>query len=186
MTAQDFTPGKYRLRVSDYLTLCDAGAFAGVRTELVDGEIIVTGPQYRPHGMLKQDLYDRLRDSLRAKDSGLRPITEVSLALDGHSMPSPDLMLTSEPYGDGPVPSASVALVVEVADSTLAGDLDGKARLYAAAGIPEYWVADLAGRRIVRMWQPGETGYARRDETAFGAPLESATIAGLAVETGGL
>jgi Uma2 family endonuclease len=39
-------------------------------------------------------------------------------------------------------------LVVEVADSSLNADLSTKAELYATAGIPEYWVLDVDGRRL--------------------------------------
>jgi Uma2 family endonuclease len=41
-----------------------------------------------------------------------------------------------------------LALVVEIADSTLALDLTTKAALYARAGIVEYWVIDVTGRRL--------------------------------------
>ena len=36
-------------------------------------------------------------------------------------------------------------LVIEVADTTLDSDLDQKKHLYAALGIPEYWVIDATG-----------------------------------------
>jgi Uma2 family endonuclease len=39
-------------------------------------------------------------------------------------------------------------LVGEIADTTLASDLDEKKHLYAALGIPEYWVVDVQGRRV--------------------------------------
>lgn len=39
-------------------------------------------------------------------------------------------------------------LVGEVADTTLATDLDEMKQLYAAMGIPEYWVIDVQGGRI--------------------------------------
>ncbi len=39
-------------------------------------------------------------------------------------------------------------LVGEISDTTLASDLDEKKRLYAAIGIPEYWVIDVQARRI--------------------------------------
>ena len=38
---------------------------------------------------------------------------------------------------------------MEISDTTLAFDLGTKARLYARAGIPEYWVVDVTGQRIV-------------------------------------
>jgi Uma2 family endonuclease len=40
-------------------------------------------------------------------------------------------------------------LVAEVADTTLAADLDEKKQLYAALGIPEYWVIDVKGARVL-------------------------------------
>lgn len=40
-------------------------------------------------------------------------------------------------------------LVGEVADTTLATDLDEKKQLYAALLIPEYWVIDIKGERLL-------------------------------------
>lgn len=39
-------------------------------------------------------------------------------------------------------------LVGEIADTTLATDLDEKKHLYAELGIPEYWVIDVRGQRV--------------------------------------
>ena len=39
-------------------------------------------------------------------------------------------------------------LVIETSDTTLTSDLDQKKRLYAALGIPEYWVVDIKGERV--------------------------------------
>lgn len=40
-------------------------------------------------------------------------------------------------------------LVGEISDTTLALDLDEKKQLYAALGIPEYWVIDIRGKRAI-------------------------------------
>ncbi len=40
-------------------------------------------------------------------------------------------------------------LVAEVSDTTLASDLDEKKQLYAALRIPEYWVVDVRGLRVL-------------------------------------
>ena len=187
MTVQErLRPGKYRLRLDDYERLSDAGVFSGHRTELIEGDVIVMSPQYRPHGMVKMRLYDALRDRLREAGSPLRPVIEFSVALSDDSMPDPDIMLTTEPDGPKAVPLASVALVIEVADSTLADDLGSKQRLYARAGVPEYWVADVNGRVIHQMWAPAGEAYAERREVAFGERMVAATVDGLAVETAGL
>lgn len=49
-------------------------------------------------------------------------------------------------------------LVIEVSDSTLHFDQDEKARLYAAAGIADYWVVNI----------PDECLEVRREPTAIG------------------
>lgn len=40
-------------------------------------------------------------------------------------------------------------LVGEVGDTTIATDLDEKKQLYAGLGIPEYWVIDIAAKRVL-------------------------------------
>ncbi len=185
MTAQDVSPppGKYRLKVDDYLTLFEAGAFEGLRTELIEGDIIVMSPQYRPHGVIKMGLYDALRDRLKELGSPLTPLVEVSLAVDEHSLPDPDLLLTSEPRGAGPVPLSSVGLVIEVATSSRAKDMGTKVTLYARHNIPEYWVVDVNERAIHQLWSPTDGSYAEQREITFGSAITAATIPGLTVET---
>ena len=54
---------------------------------------------------------------------------------------------------------ADLQLVVEVSDLTLTIDLTAKARLYARAGIVEYWVIDIKGRRLIVHLDPREGVY---------------------------
>jgi len=65
--------------------------------------------------------------------------------------PQPDLVVLNREvttFGrEHPGPQA-IRLVIEVSDSTLSFDLRIKAALYARAGIAEYWVLDIAGRRM--------------------------------------
>lgn len=61
--------------------------------------------------------------------------------------------------------SEQVRLIVEVADSTLRYDLITKAGLYARAGIPEYWVLDLNGRKLHIFRRPADGHY--RDSSEY-------------------
>src|SRR5262249_32064485 len=64
-----------------------------------------------------------------------------------------------------------------VSDTTLALDLTEKAELYATAGIPDYWVLDLTGRRLLVFRDPGPVaagGAAYRTHLTLG-PSESVT-----------
>lgn len=180
-------PARVKLRVEDFMLLDAAGKFTEIgRTELIDGDIIEMNSQHRPHSRAKFRLARLIEDALVTLDSPLGVLVEATVNMPPHDAPEPDIVVTSEPKGEGFVPLATVALLVEVADTTLSFDLGRKATLYARRGVPEYWVVDLNAARIVRMWRPGPAGFAESDATPFGAPLKAATISALIVATGGL
>lgn len=54
-------------------------------------------------------------------------------------------------------------LVGEVADTTLATDLDEKKQLYAALLIPEYWVIDIKGERLLAFRLQEDSKYEQID-----------------------
>lgn len=181
------SPLPVKLRVEDYLLLDRSGAFDDyARTELIEGEILFMNAQHRPHMYAKSELAFALRMALKELGSSLYVGTEASVALSDHDLPEPDIVVTSEPRGEGPVPRESVALVIEVADTTAPFDLGRKATVYARHSIPEYWVVELNARVIHQMWAPKGEAYAERREIAFGERIAAATIAGLAVETAGI
>lgn len=176
-----------KLTTHFYELLDRSGAFLDHRkTELLDGLVFAMSPQYRPHGFIKDELAYRLRCALGAIGSDLHVATEQSVSLAPFNEPQPDIILTTDPAGAGPIPGDSVALLVEVADSTSKYDRTQKALIYAAAGIAEYWVADVNKRVVHRMWKPERSAYGERDRVGFGEPLASATIAQLTVQTTGL
>lgn len=102
------------------------------------------------------------------------------------SDPEPDVVVLTRPYNElVPRPKANdVRLVVEVSDSTLAFDLTQKARLYARAEIPEYWVLDVANRRLIvhRRPQGGAyqevVAYAEAESVAPLAAPDSSVVVG--------
>ncbi len=65
-------------------------------------------------------------------------------------------------------------LVGEIADTTLASDLDEMKQLYAALGIGEYWVVDVPGLRVL-MFRLGADGKYREC-------VESGVLAGVGVD----
>ena len=173
--------------MSDVDLLDRQGAFAGYgKVELIDGELLYVNAQYRPHAFIKAELVYRLRRAIERTTLPLYVAHEVSTAISEHDLPQPDIILTSAPRGEGPIPGDSAALLVEVADSTLAFDLDRKAAIYARAGVPEYWVADVNGRVIHQLWAPVDGDFGERREVAFGEALTAATIDGLAIDTAAL
>ncbi len=67
------------------------------------------------------------------------------------------------PYKERDAWAEDVLMLIEVADSSLAYDRSTKRRLYAEAGIPEYWVVDCAAETVEVCRTPGPEGY--RDVT---------------------
>jgi Uma2 family endonuclease len=132
-----------RFTVDEFLRLNETGVFDKYsKTELIEGEIICMNAQYASHARMKSRLNTELAMALVSIKSELEPIIEVSTKLSEMSLPEPDIVLTNY-RGSGVVPLESVALIVEVSDSTLKYDLGPKAKLYAQHTISEYWVVDV-------------------------------------------
>jgi Uma2 family endonuclease len=175
------------LTVADYALLNSAGSLAGLpKTELIEGVLYRMSPQYRRHGYVKDELAYRLRRALEEIGSDLHVATEQSVRLDDHNEPQPDIVLTREPRGDGPIPLESVALVIEVSVTTLDFDLGEKEPLYARSGIPEYWVIDLNENRALMHEFPEADGYRGQLDILLGEALHASSIEGLSVATDGL
>ena len=176
-------PRRYRLRASDFEVLHAAGALQDVRkAELIDGDIYAISPQTSRHGLAKTRLGFAVQERLTSLRTDLVTIVEVSVVVADDSVPEPDIVVSSY-KGPRFMPGETVVLAVEVSGSTLAIDLGRKAALYAAGGIPEYWVVDLDAARIVVHAGPGEAGYRTTTEFAFGDELVSVAIEGLRVPT---
>ena len=174
----------FRFTVDQFLALCDQGMFDDfAKSELIEGEIVVLNAQYARHARVKTLLAIRLGIALEKMGSDLAPLVEASVRLGDGSLPEPDISLTSY-RGTGVVPVETVALVIEVSDSTLDTDLGRKADLYANSGVPEYWVVDLNEDRVLMHANPrGDgSGYDGQLDVEFGTPLHAATVEGLTVE----
>ena len=178
----------FRFTVDQFLALCDRGLVDDyAKSELIEGEIVVMNAQYARHARVKSILMRRIGNALEAMKSPLDAWTEASVRLSDGSLPEPDIVLTSY-RGTGAVPVDTVALLIEVSDTTLDTDLGRKADLYAQAGVPEYWVVDLNENRVLCHANPrsGDGGYDGQLDVLFGTTLYSATVEGLEVETVGL
>jgi Uma2 family endonuclease len=87
------------------------------------------------------------------------------------SVPEPDLAwVIRRHYEVRPQPE-DIQLIVEVADSSLEYDRGEKANLYAAAGIKDYWIVNVAAE-CVEVYREPEGGRYRKRETVQ-APAEA-------------
>jgi Uma2 family endonuclease len=170
MSAQaDQWPRPHRLTVHDYYRMAEAGVLSpDDRTELIEGEIIDMPPIGNRHAEVVRVLTKRL---IRALGDAAEVSAQLPVRLSLRSEPQPDFAVVRAKRGGyrdaHPVPS-DVLLLIEVSDSTLGYDLGRRANLYAAYGIPEYWVFDLKRNRIWRHRAPSGERYTAVDEIATG------------------
>jgi hypothetical protein len=87
---------------------------------------------------------------------------QSGIVLADDTEPEPDLtVLRRRPvaYKEREASAEDAVLIIEVAESSLAYDRSTKRRLYAEAGIPEYWVVDCTAERVEVYRDPGPEGY---------------------------
>jgi Uma2 family endonuclease len=135
----------------------------GDRVELIDGQVLVMhsiGPRHNA-------CVSRTNRALvlgAGEDAIVLP--QGSVRLDLYYEPQPDLVLLrprNDFYASRHAAPNDILLVIEIADTSLEYDRDVKAPVYAAAGIPEYWLADL-NENVVWCYSSPEHGVYRSVE----------------------
>lgn len=161
MDAEAIQIDRMLFSVADYHKMIKTGILGeDDNVELIKGDIIKMSPIYTPHSSHLKIISKYLHKYLPYDDViiGVQdPITIVDL----NSEPQPDLSVAKYKatyYSDEHPTPEDLYLVVEVADSTLRYDRLVKAPLYAAAGIPEYWIINVNASQaeVYRNPQNGE------------------------------
>jgi Uma2 family endonuclease len=168
---------RHRFTVAAYFRMAETGILdEDERVELLDGDVIqLSQPGYRHAAVV--DRLNALFAPLARESCIVR--VQNPVVLDEFSAPQPDIALlryTKDFYGYAHPQASDMLLAVEVADTTVGKDLLWKARLYAAAGIPEYWVLDLNGDRVVVHTQPSASSFLSVREFARGAAVSTAVF----------
>jgi Putative restriction endonuclease len=137
-----------RFTVAEYHSMIQAGILTeNDRVELIEGWITPKMPHNPPHDATIDQDQEILRGSL---PPGWRVRVQSAITLSD-SEPEPDLVIAPGPasrYATRHPEPHEIALVAEVADSTLAFDRGDKCRSYARAGIVCYWIINLVHRQV--------------------------------------
>ena len=147
----------YRWTRAQYDLMVDAGILTPEsHVELIEGEVIAMTPQGSPHAVTTGLIHRQLQQVF-AKGYWIR--IQMPLAINEDSEPEPDVAVVAGDIRDFTDAHPGTALlVVEVAENTLTQDRGRKQRLYARAGIPEYWIVNLADGQVEVYREPaGET-----------------------------
>jgi len=138
----------WRFSVDQYHAMIQAGILTeDDPVELLEGWLITKRSKTPRHSVVTQLLRETLA---RLLSSGWHVDSHEPLTT-ADSEPEPDVTIVrgeTRQYLDRHPGPQDVALVVEVADSSLQRDRSLKKRLYAAARIPVYWIVNLLANQI--------------------------------------
>jgi Uma2 family endonuclease len=153
--------------VDEYHRMGEAGILReDDRVELIDGEIVAMTPIGPRHNASVDRINRRLVTAV-----GEQAIVRVqgSVRLDRYQEPQPDFALLrprSDFYASNLPGPADILLIIEISESSVGYDREVKARVYASAGVGEYWLLNLQHRSISRYTEP--QGHSFRQVQQYG------------------
>src|SRR5262245_50466469 len=164
-----------------YDHLVELGVFRGEAVELIGGLLLVAEPQGSYHASAVGKVADALRALL---PPGWLVRVQMPVALDDRSEPEPDVAVVPGAWADYRSDHpAQPALIVEIAETSLAFDRGEKASLYARAGVGDYWILNLVDRvlEVCRDPRPDETASYRWSYRTIERPGPDAVVSLLAL-----
>jgi Uma2 family endonuclease len=136
-------PRLHRFSVEKYHRMIDAGILQeGAPIELIRGLLVTKMTRYPPHDSSLLRI-GRILNRLLPDDWLPRQQSAITLR---DSEPEPDFAVVSGPdekYGQRHPRPRDIALVIEVAESSLDYDRRVKGPLYADHRLPEYWIVNV-------------------------------------------
>jgi Uma2 family endonuclease len=149
----------HRFSAADYLEMIEKGVLGpSDRVELIGGMIVEMSPAGIPHNHFLIGIVDLFAPML----GNFRIAIQGTLTVAEGQVYDPNFMLLRR-RPDGyktKLPDApDVSLVIEAAGSSLRSDQQIKLPVYAAAGIPEYWIADLEREVLIIHREPEGANY---------------------------
>lgn len=152
----------WRLSLDQYHAMIKTGILrSGDPIEFLEGVLVPKMTRNPPHRIAVAHLRDRL---VALVGNGWHVESQEAISLET-SEPEPDIAVVRGSVDDDPdrhPGPGDIAFVVEVSDSTLPYARDLKKRVYARAGIGEYWIVNLFERQIEVYRDPAGPDYRSR------------------------
>ncbi len=179
-------PTRRRFTVEEYYAMVPAVLHEDSRVELIEGEIYEMTPIGSPHASAVTRF---IRASSRRMGDWALISARNPLRLSDLSEPEPDVMLLvprDDAYAAAHPGPCDVLLLVEVADSSLDFDRRVKGPLYAAAGVAEVWIVNLAADVVEVYRHPGPDGYAESFTVGIGSSIAPLAFPDVEFEVGSI
>ncbi|MGH7755736.1 MAG: Uma2 family endonuclease [Vulcanimicrobiaceae bacterium] len=162
--------------IEEYLAMAETGILReGERVELIDGAVVAMSPFNDSHRLTLNRL-TRLLTTQFPEPYVVQ--IQMTMALGTFDGPEPDAIVFRD-HGDAyrrVADPATVALVIEVADSSLRYDRVIKAPLYARYGVAEYWIVNLVDDCVETFRDPRAGRYATARTFASDDPIASTVV----------
>lgn len=172
----------WRCSSERYLELIASGTLGTQdKIELINGIITGMSPAGPEHDYIIMQLTELLMPVIPA----YRLLIQSTINLgEGHIF-DPDLAVLKRHGGDaykrkhaGP---GDILLIVEAAASSMKRDAKIKMPIYAAAGIPEYWIADIANDSLIVHRDPTANGYQSLQTFQGDTKIQANSVQGLSL-----
>lgn len=170
-----FTPGPcmsqslYRLTVRQFRRMIDEGTIAeDERIELIEGLLVSKPRRHRPYIVAGNK---GLRILWRMIPPGWHVAKGMPILASEWSRLEPDLAVIRgvvDDYDEREATADDTALVAEIADANLPADRADMSRVYAAAGIPVFWIINLVDGQVEIFSEPRREGYQSQQILARG------------------
>jgi Uma2 family endonuclease len=148
------------ITVDEYNQMAEVGILApDERVELLDGDVILVPPHGTPHFSTVLRMGHTL--TLRL-DKVACVSVQLPVIVSERSEPEPDITILDKRqdfYASGIPRTPDVLAIVEVADSSLGVDAGKKLKIYAEAGVAEYWIVDVKRGAVIVHREPCENRY---------------------------
>jgi Uma2 family endonuclease len=167
------------LKRREYERLVDLGLFEDERIELLRGQLVEMSPQGDAHSGITAWFHSRFGKALDLRRYDIRSHSPFAASSD--SMPEPDVSVSLARADRKHPTHRDALLLIEVAESSVAKDRVIKTKIYAAAGVPEYWIVNVQRRVVEVLRGPTKNGYARIVTKRIGDTLRPLKLRKIAI-----
>ena len=140
----------------EYEALARQGFFADEKVELLEGQLVANDDEGEPHAQTQRRLLRAAFEAISGQEGEIGAGNPI--ALSDTSEPEPDVAVYLPGTCRGHHPRTAT-LLIEVSHTSLRRDRTLKARLYAEAGVPEYWLVDLVHDQVIVHREPVDGAY---------------------------
>jgi Uma2 family endonuclease len=171
-----------KFSVKEYERIVRTGVFDGPnhrRIELIWGELREMSPIGSEHATIVDWLMDWSVDHTARDKVQVRVQNPVAF-LPEDSEPQPDIVWAKrQRYTDHHPTATDILLLIEVAESSLNTDRDEKGKLYATAGVTDYWIVNLIDRTVEVHREPKKGRYQNVQSFGDGASVQPLAVSEL-------